>query len=145
MKRLFFVLICSLPFITANSQNKTIELSHYLFPEFTQGYIYMKSGVINKGMLNLNTLTEEMLFMDKGKILAIGKTEIGLVDSVVIKGRTLCCLKRKFSELLLKSSIDLYAEYRCSVIPGQTGSLWRDKPYFCFIYIFFYVFRRAII
>jgi hypothetical protein len=114
----------------AQAQTRGIVLSHYIFPEFTEGYIFLKGGPINKGSLNLNALTEEVVFMSKGKVLAIGENEIGRVDSVVIAGRRFVVFNKKFvEELWLSPASDgahpaksLCAEYKCSVIaPGKPG------------------------
>lgn len=41
---------------------QTKDISHYLFPEFVQGVVLMKSGQKNPAMLNFNAATEEMGF-----------------------------------------------------------------------------------
>ncbi len=105
------------------SQSKVIELSHYLFPEFTQGVILLKTGIKNKAMLNYNSLTEEMIFENNGKKLAIGKGELELVDTVFIKDRKFITLNSKFIELIYHSKWDLYAEHKCSVKePGKPAA-----------------------
>ncbi|MCK7537431.1 MAG: hypothetical protein MZV63_43990 [Marinilabiliales bacterium] len=48
---------------------------HYIFPEFTPGTILMKSGRQYEASLNYSTLSEEMIFEDQGKKLAIGKED----------------------------------------------------------------------
>lgn len=52
MKHVFYLLIFSLSFTTSYSQVKGTELSHYLFPEFTQGVVLMKTGIKNPVLLN---------------------------------------------------------------------------------------------
>jgi hypothetical protein len=117
MKRFFYFLTFSVSFTSSYSQAKVTELSHYLFPEFTQGFILMKNGIKNKALLNYNSLTEEMVFHDKGKMLAIGKTELELIDTVFIRDRLFFTLNKRFVELIFHSKCDLYAEHKCSVIP----------------------------
>ena len=117
MKRLFYFLIFSLSFTTLYSQNYAVVLSHYLFPEFTQGTILMKNGIKNNALLNYNSLTEEMIFKDNGNMLAIGKTEMELIDTVFIKDRKFITLNNKFVELISHSTCDLYVEHKCRVIP----------------------------
>ena len=122
MKRFFYLMIFSLSFATSYSQEKITVLSHYLFPEFTQGTILMKNGTKNKAMLNYNSLTEEMIFLDNGKMLAIGNIELESIDTVYIVNRKFCTLNNKFIELIYHSKCDLYAEHKCSVIvPGKTA------------------------
>lgn len=110
-------------FSISYSQQKTIELSHYLFPEFTKGVVLMKNGIKNEALLNYNSVTEEMIFEDKGKKLAIGKEERELVDTVFIKDRKFIPLNNKFLEILYDSNCDLYVEHICSIIPpGQPAA-----------------------
>jgi len=76
----------------------------------------MKNGVKNKALLNYNSLTEEMIFVDKGKKLAIGDTELELVDTIFIIDRKFFTLNKKFVELIFHSKCDLYAEHKCNLI-----------------------------
>ncbi len=117
MKRLIYFLFISLSVSTLYAQGTSTELSHYLLPEFTQGTILMKDGKENKALLNYNSLTEEMIFNNKGQMLAIGDTELAQTDSVFIGKRTFILLNGKFVELLAHSTFDLYAEHKCDVIP----------------------------
>ena len=63
MKRVFFFLIFNLSLSAAYSQSEVIEDYHYLFPEFTQGVVLMKSGTKNNALINYNLLTEETFFL----------------------------------------------------------------------------------
>ena len=120
MKRVFFFLVFNLSLSAAYSQSEVIEDYHYLFPEFTQGVVLMKSGTKNIAMLNYNLVTEEMVFDDKGKKFSFGKEEQELVDTVFIKGRKFFKLNNIFIEFIYHSKIDLYAEHKCSVKqPGK--------------------------
>lgn len=123
MKRVIYLLIFSLLFNASHSQSRGIELSHYIFPEFTRGVVLMKSGVKNQAMLNYNELTEEMVFEKNGKKLAIKKEELVQVDTVYIKNRKFFPLNNKFFELIYHSKCDLYAEYKCKVKePGKPAA-----------------------
>lgn len=122
MKRIFFLLILSLFFTASYSQKVEVIISHYLFPQFTEGTILMKDGNINSLSLNFNSLTEEMVFKGNSKVLAIVKGEVELVDTAYIKGRRFVVVNDKFMELLHSRGIELYAEHKCSVIaPGKPG------------------------
>lgn len=121
MKSVAFALIFSLLSIVCNSQVKVIELTHYLFPEFTNGVVLMKSGEKNEALLNYNSLTEEMIFDNRSVKLAIGQLE--LVDTVYIGSRKFFLLDNKFVELVYKSKSELYAEYKCTVKdPGKPAA-----------------------
>jgi hypothetical protein len=117
MKSFCYLLIFSLSITRAYSQQTGKELSHYVFPEFTQGIVLMKNGTENRALLNYNSLTEEMIFKDKGKMLALGKPELEQVDTVFIKDRKFFTQNGKFVELILHSTSDLYAEHKCKLIP----------------------------
>lgn len=120
MKHIYCILISSLIIISSSAQMQYEEISHYLFPEFTQGVILMKTGIKNDRLLNYNLLTEEMVFENKGKNLAIGKEEIRFVDTVFIKDRKFVILNNKFVELIYHSNWDLFIENRCDVKePGK--------------------------
>jgi len=115
-----FFLLCA--FISeAYSQIRAVEITHYLFPEFTKGVILMKSKIKNEAMLNYNSLTEEMIFENKGIKLALDHLE--QVDTIYITGRKFFILNNKFVELIYSSKFDLYAEHRCTIKdPGKPAA-----------------------
>jgi len=118
MKRIFYLLILSLLVSGANSQEQKLGITHYLFPEFTKGVVLMKTGVKNETLLNFNSLTEEMIFENRGIKLALGQLE--QIDTVYINGHKFFPLNGKFVELILHSKYDLYAEHKCKVKdPGK--------------------------
>ncbi len=119
MKYIIQLVIC-FTFLFSNAQINSVELSHYVFQEFTPGYVLMDSGQKNAAMLNFNTLLEEMVFEDKGQKLAISDEQLIHVDTVFIKNRKFVYQEDKFLELLAHSDYDLYAEYKCNVgYPGR--------------------------
>ena len=122
MKRIFFLSIFCLCFTASYSQKVEVVISHYLFPQFTEGTVLMKDGKKNTLSLNYNSITEEMVFMGNSKILAIVKGEMELVDTIYIKERKFVVLDNKFVELLYKQGCELYAEHKCNVVtPGKPG------------------------
>ncbi|HMT68304.1 MAG TPA: hypothetical protein PKE28_11970, partial [Bacteroidales bacterium] len=100
MKRIIAVLIFSLVMFPSFSQRQGVELSHYVFPDFTDGSVLMKSGNRLQALLNYNALSEEMIFVDKDRKLAISREEKEKVDTVYIKGRKFFVLDSRFLELL---------------------------------------------
>jgi hypothetical protein len=123
MKRIIPVLIFGLVITSAYGQSKGIELSHYIFPEFTPGTVLMKSGQEHTALLNYNSFTEEMVFDDKGKKLAIAKDEKGRVDTVYIMNRKFFTLDDRFVELIYRSEFELYAGHMCNVkYPGKPAA-----------------------
>ena len=123
MKHIYCILILGLIFISSYAQPKHQEITHYLFPEFTQGVVLMNAGEKHEYLLNYNSLTEEMIFENKGKKLAIAQKELARIDTVYIKDRKFMVLNDQFVEFSYQSKWDLYVEYKCKVkVPGkQTG------------------------
>ena len=142
MKHIYCILISGLIFISSYAQPKFQEITHYLFPEFTQGVVLMKDGGKNETLLNYNSLTEEMIFENKGYKLAIAQKEFARIDTVYIKDRKFIVLNDQFVELLYQSNSikdrkiielndqfveylfhskwDLYVEHKCDVKnPGK--------------------------
>lgn len=121
MKRIFYLLILSLLTLSGAAQVKVLEVTHYLFPEFTKGVVLMKNGVKNEALLNYNSLTEEMIFDTQGKKLALSQLE--MVDTVYIKDRKFFLLNNKFVELLYNSSYGLLAAHKCKMKdPGKPAA-----------------------
>ncbi|MDF1561200.1 MAG: hypothetical protein P1P83_13495 [Bacteroidales bacterium] len=120
MKHLIWVFGFSLAIASTYGQSKGVELSHYIFPEFTQGTVLMKSGLEYKALLNYNSFTGEMIFDKNDKKLAIGKEDKLRVDTVYIMKRKFFIMEDKFVELLYNSGFELYAEHMCNVkYPGK--------------------------
>ncbi|MDR3287596.1 MAG: hypothetical protein LBT27_09165 [Prevotellaceae bacterium] len=73
----------------------------YIFPEFTQGKIFFKNGIIDSAKFNYNTLISEMQFLDKNKnILSVLNPQD--VSHVIIDNRVFCYVSEKsFAELLV--------------------------------------------
>jgi hypothetical protein len=123
MKRFYYLLVFALIFTVAYPQAKAPELSHYLFPDFTKGTILLKNGTRNMAFLNYNSLTEEMVFKDRDRMLALKSAELQHIDTVFIRDRKFFTLDNKFVELILHSTCDLYAEHKCKLIPpGKPGA-----------------------
>jgi len=121
MKATFFIPILSLLVSTGYSQIHKLEISHYIFPEFRKGTVLMKAGGSQATMLNYNSLTEEMIFDQNGKKLAIGP--VSQIDTIYIEGRKFFPLKEKFVEIIYHNKYDLYAAHRCRLVdPGKPAA-----------------------
>lgn len=139
MKKFFFTILIAFTSLSLQAQVNVIEqpISHYILEDFTIGLIYMKDGVISRGALNYNSVTEEMLFKDKGRILAIGKSEVDLVDTVVVGGKIFYPYNGKFLEIAYKKDgVELQVEHKCRVIEppkpsafGTTTETANSKSY----------------
>lgn len=98
------------------TQTNESSLSHYIFPEFVEGIVLMKSGNKNELSINYNAVTEEMVFVKRGHKMAIGKTESELIDTVFMNDKKFIKLDGQFVEILHQSKIsDLYVQYKCEL------------------------------
>jgi hypothetical protein len=93
------------------------EISHYLFPEFTEGVVLMKNGVKNPALLNYNAATEEMIFKQGDQVLALAEPTLNQLDTVFIGDRVFILYERKFVEILHRDGFNLFAQNKCRVIP----------------------------
>jgi len=118
MKQIFLFLLA---FTTVNvlfGQAKVIELTHYLFPEFSKGVVLMKNGMKNEASLNYNSLTEEMIFESNGTKLAV--SQLDKIDTIFIKDQKFVSINNKFLEIVYQSKYTLFAEHKCSIKdPGK--------------------------
>ena len=113
MKHIYCIMISGLIIISSHAQTQIQETTHYLFPEFTQGVILMKAGEKNKTLLNYNSLTEEMIFENNGRKLAIAQRDFMRIDTVFIKDRKFIPLIDLFVEIIYDSKWDLLVEHKC--------------------------------
>ena len=120
MKGVYCIVISGLVFSLSHAQQKDQEIAHYLFPEFTPGIILMKAGEKKQALLNYNSLTEEMIFENNGRKLAIAPGEIARIDTVYINDRKFVPFNLQFVEFVFGSKWDLYVEHKCDVKqPGK--------------------------
>lgn len=91
MKRLFLLLLLSLPFLAEaqNTAQGSFESSlpdsvKYVTPSFASGRVVYKNGEFSNGMFNISTLDQSLRFIEDGKELAL--SDIDQVDRVTIGG-----------------------------------------------------------
>jgi hypothetical protein len=121
MRSIYLLIFFCFISATGFSQKNKTEISHYIFPEFKKGTVVMHSGTKNSTMLNYNAATEEMIFDENGKKLAISKLED--IEAIYIDDRKFIPLQNKFVEIIYENIYELYASHRCSVIdPGKPAA-----------------------
>lgn len=99
------------------AQVRGVEISHYLFSEFGDGVVLMKDGRRNPTKLNYNAATEEMLFKQNDRVLALAEPSLSQIDTVFLQGRKFILHKKKFMELHQQENLSFLVYYRCKVIP----------------------------
>ena len=96
---------------------KGVEISHYLFPEFTSGKVIMKDGTVNPALLNYNAITKEVVFLQNEQVLALADPALSRTDTVIIGDKKLVRFDKEFAEVLLEGDVKLVSLFRCKVIP----------------------------
>ncbi len=121
MKAYLFILSIFFTIHTnAQSINDGVKLSHYVFNEFTPGTVKMRTGETSSQLLNYNILTNEVIFNNNGKYLAIANP--GNVDTVFIGNRKFVYLNNRFYELLVNAKMPLLLEFTASIAePGAAA------------------------
>lgn len=109
------LILCTL---TGSSQTNLKPITHYLFSEFNKGIVLMKNGTKNEALLNYNSLTEEMIFDNRGMKLALG--QVDLIDTVSILNRKFIPYENSFLELVDHSKYALFVKHKCKIVdPGK--------------------------
>ena len=105
--------------LSMHGQNKS---PHYVFPEFTEGIVLMKDGTKQVEELNYNALSENFAFKKDENILALSKSVINKIDTIYIANSKFIRKDNVFLELLLKSDVELYLEYKCNLESSTEAS-----------------------
>ncbi|MDQ6902470.1 MAG: hypothetical protein M3139_05590 [Bacteroidota bacterium] len=103
----------------AQNSNQPVKLIQYVFEQFNPGTVKLKSGKSYKQNLNYNTITNEMVFVDNGKFVAIASPES--VDTIYISDRKFIPLNNKFYEVLVTGPMPLLAELTATVSEEGTS------------------------
>jgi hypothetical protein len=99
--------------VKAQQVNLPVQLAHYVFDSFKQGKVLIKSGTVYEQSLNYNILTNEMIFDNGGRFMAI--SDPANVDTVFISGRKFVPAENKFYELLAKTTLPLFMEFTATI------------------------------
>lgn len=114
---IYSFIICGL--FCGFSQNSS---EHYLFNQFEQGTLLLKSGKSTKEMLNYNALTNEVVIKRDGKMSALLGSYVKTIDTVYVNGRKLVPNFDKFSENLINSKdVKLFVDYECTLKSKTEG------------------------
>ena len=111
---ILLTIICFSVFNLHSQENSSeTKLSYFLFPEFKQGIVLMKSGRKISTMLNYNSFTEKMIYEDSGKMLAIKNVQD--VDTIYIGVKKFLVLNDIFIEMKYHSNFDLFVAHKCKL------------------------------
>jgi len=83
--------------------------SPYLFPAFVKASVLQKGGGVTEAEMNYNTLTEEMLFMEKGEKLVMDLAET--VDTIYLGGKKFIPFGKVYYDKLTDTKVALYEQH----------------------------------
>jgi hypothetical protein len=93
-------------------------MAQFLFPEFSKGIVKMKAGAPISAVMNYNTLTEKVVFEQKGKYLDMINN--GNVDTVIMQNQKFIPYDKFFLELIVNDNIQFFIENRSTLVdPGK--------------------------
>ncbi len=120
VQRLAILIAVSFSFVmnlTAQTDSGA-KLSQYLFPDFTNGIVKMKTGPVHNLKMNYNTITEKMVFEKDGKLLDM--INIESVDTIYLQKKVFVPVKHVFFEVLVNAPVSLFVQHKSSLIePGS--------------------------
>jgi len=107
--------------LVAQADRNVKQLTQYLFPDFKEGTVLQRSGIITKTILNYNTLTQEMIFKQNDQLLAIA--DPASVDTVFLNGTKFIYANNVFYEMATNTPVALYIQYESDIISSgaETG------------------------
>ncbi len=109
------VVISFISTVNAQPEQQGAALYHYVFPSFIEGTVKQKSGEVNKVLLNYNSITEEMIFEQSGRQMALDKTEN--IDTVFIEKKKFIPAGNVFYEVATSTTVALYIQHKTTVVP----------------------------
>lgn len=85
------------------------DIPQYLFNRFSEGLVVKKSGEQIVAELNYNIATEEMIFIQDDRFLALGN--LSSIDTVYLNNMVFLPEDNKFMELAVTGKIDLLVHF----------------------------------
>ena len=110
MKKLTLFCICLLPFCVFAQTTSETKAQHYLFENFETAVVKMTSGITEKALMNYNTVTEEMVFNQNDKMLALDHLE--RIDTIYLNEHIFVPVGKKFYDQVYNAPIPLYIQHK---------------------------------
>jgi hypothetical protein len=103
--------------LKAQTPDSLVNLPNLLFPKFSWGIVKLKTGDKNKAMLNYNTVTQELVFMQKKEFLVLDNPQD--IDTVYLWNKIFIPFEKTFYELAVMAPIQLFIQHKSYVVqPG---------------------------
>ncbi len=92
-----------------------INSNGFIFPEYQKGKVYFSNNEVTSALLNYETLSKQMLFMQNEQALVLGLPQA--TDSVVISNRVFVYyMNNEFFEKISIGNGDVYIQYNSTQI-----------------------------
>jgi len=94
------------------------DLPNLLLPRFATGIVKLKTGVVNKGVMNYDMVGQQMVFLQRKQTLVLREPQ--LVDTIFLANRIFVPFEKGFYEVLAKEGNSaLFRQHRAYFeIPG---------------------------
>lgn len=119
---LIFTVTSTLLLLTCNLFAQQIDtlkdLPNLLLPRFTTGIVKLKSGIVNKGILNYDLVGQQMVFLQRNQTLVLREPQ--LVDTIFLANRIFVPFEKGFYEVLVSErNAVLFKQHKAHFeIPG---------------------------
>lgn len=117
---ILIVALCSIAIQLTAQTSSDGNLPQYLFPGFTRGLVRMKTGENYNAVLNYNTVTENMVWEQDGKLLDL--TNMKAVDTIFLQNRKFVPVNEVFYEVLVNAPISLFIQHKSDLVPAGSPS-----------------------
>ncbi len=118
MKCFSFVVALLLLHTAYAQQPDSSRMAHFVFPGFIKGAVAQKNGHREEALMNYNSVTQEMVFVQNGNYLALSQLEN--IDTIYLGGRKFIPVKDAFYEVATDTRVPLYINYHSNLLaPGK--------------------------
>lgn len=116
---IFTVTVLMLCTIQLCAQTETGQnLEQYVFPEFSKSRVTMKAGKDLTLLLNYNTVTETMVFLQNGQFFDMTNPEA--VDTVYLNNRRFIPIGKVFYEVVVNGAVSFFIQHKSDLrSPGM--------------------------
>jgi hypothetical protein len=108
------VLIELLPVLVHAQTEEKKEMPQYLFPEFSKCNVLFDDGQIISQILNYNTISEKMVYMQDGRYYDMMNPSI--VDTAFLNNCKFIPVNKMFFEVILNDPAGLFIQHKSSLI-----------------------------
>ncbi len=119
------LLVC-IPSVLKGQMDKIKYPEQFLYPEFAQGKVKMKTGKDLEASLNYNLVSQKVTFLRQGEILDL--TDISNVDTVYINDRKFIPSGKIFYEVLSTAPFILYVQHKANVKKAAQSDSYGKIP-----------------